>query len=65
MNQPPTALDLVFHDWMNLAPEERKQALEDIRKLADGYIYEKSFRRGRAINIVASFFHFLSEKPAP
>lgn len=67
-------LDLVFHDWMNLTPDERKLALRDIRALAEdvGNNFESHTiphpdvpttpqRRARAINIVASFFHFLSE----
>jgi hypothetical protein len=67
-------LDLVFHDWMNLTPEERKLAIRDIQALAEdaGTNFESRTiphpdvpvtpqRRARSINIIASFFHFLSE----
>lgn len=55
---PVFALELVMHDWRNMAPEEREQALTDIRTLAATH----TGRRARALNIVASFFHFLSPK---
>jgi hypothetical protein len=51
-------IDLVVSDWFNMPPEERKQALADIRALAETHA---ETRRGRALNIVASFFHFLTE----
>jgi hypothetical protein len=57
-------IDLVLHDWRNLSPEERKTALNDIRALATTFPEASPHgagRRARALNIVASFFHFLDE----
>jgi acyl-CoA reductase-like NAD-dependent aldehyde dehydrogenase len=54
------AIDLVLHDWRNMPPEERARALEDIRALAE--THKADHRRMRALNIVASFFHFLTEE---
>lgn len=56
-------IDLVLHDWWNLSPEERATALEDVRALAttfDAASPHGAGRRARAINIVASFFHYLT-----
>jgi hypothetical protein len=57
------AIDLVLHDWRNLSREERETALNDIRALASTFgeaSAHGSGRRARALNIVASFFHFLN-----
>ena len=59
------AIDLVLHDWKNLSPEERATALNDIRALATTFgeaSVHAPGRRARALNIVASFFHFLDER---
>jgi hypothetical protein len=53
---------LVLHDWRNLSREERETALDDIRALAttfDKASPEGAGRRARALNIIASYFHFL------
>jgi hypothetical protein len=52
--------DLVMHDWRNMTPEEREQAIRDVRTLAESTIVSEH-RRGRALNIIASFFQFVSE----
>jgi hypothetical protein len=55
-------IDLVLHDWRNLSPAEREQALTDIRALASTFgeaTPRGAGRRARALNIVASYFHFL------
>ena len=52
-------IDLVLHDWLNMPPEERAQALRDIRALAESHAGDQ--RRARALSIAASFFHFLTE----
>jgi acyl-CoA reductase-like NAD-dependent aldehyde dehydrogenase len=54
--------DLVLHDWRNMPPEERRQALADIRALAESHADEH--RRARALHVIASFFHFLTEDTA-
>jgi hypothetical protein len=57
------AIVLVLHDWWNLSPEERATALEDIRALATTFGEASPHgagRRARALNIVASFFHYLT-----
>jgi hypothetical protein len=59
------AIDLVLHDWRNLSPEERNTALADIRALAETFPAASPYgagRRGRALNIVASFFAMLEEE---
>jgi len=56
------AIDLVLHDWWNLSAEEREAALSEIRALAETFGKASPHgvgRRARALNIVASFFHFL------
>lgn len=55
-------IDLVLHDWLNLSPEERKQALADVR-VAETHAEPSGAlsRRARALNIIASYFHFLTE----
>jgi hypothetical protein len=56
-------IDLVLHDWMNLSPEERETAVNDIRALATTFGQASGHgagRRARSLNIVASFFHFLT-----
>lgn len=56
-------IDLVLHDWWNLSPEERETALNDIRALATTFgeaSVRGAGRRARSLNIVASFFHFLT-----
>jgi hypothetical protein len=61
MNLSP--IDLVLHDWMNLSAEERETALNDIRALAMTFgkaAPSGSGRRARSLQIVASFFHFLT-----
>lgn len=50
---------LAMHDWLNLQPEEREQALRDLRALAEATI-ATDHRRGRALNIMASYFHFVT-----
>jgi hypothetical protein len=52
-------IDLVLHDWRNMPPEERQQALKDVTELAARH----EGRRARALNIMVSFFHFLTEQP--
>jgi hypothetical protein len=54
-------IDLVMHDWLNQRPEERAQAIRDVQELATKTI-ATDHRRGRALNIVASFFSFLEEE---
>ena len=56
-------IDLVLHDWWNLTAEERETALADIRALATTFgeaAPHGAGRRARSLNIVASFFHFLT-----
>lgn len=53
-------IDLVIHDWRNLRPEERAQAIADVKDLAQKII-ATDHRRGRALNIVASFLGFLEQ----
>lgn len=48
--------DLVLHDWANMPLSEQRQALADVRALAETH----TGTRARAINIVASFFHFVT-----
>lgn len=58
-----SAIALVLHDWWNLSSEERATALEDIRALASTFGEASPHgtgRRARALNIVASFFHYLT-----
>lgn len=58
-------IELVMHDWLNMQDAERAQAIRDIQELAEKTI-STDHRRGRALNIVASFFSFLDEeKNAP
>ncbi len=60
-------IDLVLHDWRNLSAEERETALNDIRALATTFGKASAVgagRRARSLNIVASFFHFLTEPEA-
>jgi hypothetical protein len=52
------ATDLVLHDWWNMTPAERQQAIDDVRALANSH----TGRRARSLNVVASYFHFLTEK---
>jgi len=52
--------DLAMHDWHNMTPQEREQALRDVRTLAESTIVS-DHRRGRALNIMASYFQFVSE----
>jgi len=62
------AIDLVLHDWRNLSAEERETALSDVRALATTFgaaAPSGAGRRARALNIVASYFHFLEPAPAP
>ena len=56
-----TTGDLVLHDWRNMTEGERKAALEGVRALAASL----PGRKGRAINVMASFFHFVSAEEAP
>lgn len=60
-----SAIDLVVHDWRNMPEHERQQALEDVRALAESEgsrgPSEGARRRARALNIMATFFHFLTE----
>lgn len=61
-------IDLVLHDWWNLSPQEREAALGDIRALATTFGAASPHgdgRRARSLNIVASFFHFLTPKESP
>jgi hypothetical protein len=51
----PKPSDLAMHDWLNLRPEERARALEDLRALADRHI-GADHRRGRALHVMASYF---------
>jgi hypothetical protein len=56
-------IDLVLHDWRNLSAEERETALSDIRALATTFgeaTPRGAGRRARALNIVASYMHFLT-----
>jgi len=58
-------IDLVLHDWWNLSAEERETALSDIRALAATFgaaAPSGPGRRARALNVVASFFHFLKRE---
>lgn len=60
-------IDLVLHDWRNLSPEERQTAMNDVRALATTFGEASPRgpgRRARALNIIASYFHYLeTENP--
>lgn len=56
-------IDLVMHDWLVQSDDERKQAIADLRAFAETAIKE-NHRRGRALNIMASFFELLSDEHA-
>jgi hypothetical protein len=58
-------IDLVLHDWRNLSREERETALNDIRALATTFgeaSPKGAGRRARALNVIASYFHFLDAR---
>lgn len=60
MNIKPS--DLAMCDWLGLRPEEQEQALADLRALAAERAIATNHRRGRALNIMASYFHFITER---